>query len=46
MSKKKFTRLAGCGIKSMWPIFKTEMLLDQSKANLDLKILFCMITHL
>ena len=39
-------RLAGCGIKSTGPILKTEMLLYQSKANLDLKILFGKITHL
>ena len=25
VSEKKFWRLAGCGIKSMRPIFKTEM---------------------
>ena len=24
----------------MWPIFKTEMFICQSKANLDVKILF------
>ena len=29
----------------MRPIFKTEMLFYQSKANLDEKILFCKITH-
>ena len=43
---KKFIRFAGCGIKSMWPIFKTEMLIYQSKANLDEEISFCKITHL
>ena len=37
--------LAGCEIKSMRPIFKTEMLIYQSKANLDEKILFGKITH-
>ena len=32
-----FTRfvLAGCGIKTMWPIFKTEMVIYHSKTNLD-----------
>ena len=38
--------LAGCGIKSMRPIFKTEMLIYQSKDNLDEKILFGSIPHL
>ena len=33
-------RLVGCYIKSMGPIFKTELLLYQLKANLDEKILF------
>ena len=32
-------------MKSIWPIFKTEMLIYQSKANLDEKILFGKITH-
>ena len=32
---KKFTRLEGCEIKSMWPIFKIKVLIYQSKANLD-----------
>ena len=45
MSQKKFTRLAGCEIKSMRPIFKAEMLIYQSQANLDEKILFGMIIH-
>ena len=40
MSQKKFRRLEGCGIKSMRPIFKTEMLIYQSKANLYERILF------
>ena len=31
---KKDIRLAGCGIKSMRPIFKTEMFSYQSKADL------------
>ena len=43
---KNFTRLAGCEIKSMRPIFKTKLLIYQSKANLDEKILFGNITHL
>ena len=32
---KKFTCLAGCGIKSMRTILKAEMLIYQSKANLN-----------
>ena len=46
VSQKKFTLLAGSGIKSMWPIFKAKMLIFPSKANLDEKILFGKITHL
>ena len=42
--KKKFRRLEGYGIKNMWPIFETKMLIYQSKANLDVKILFREIT--
>ena len=42
---KRFTRLTGSVIKSMRPIFKTEMLIYQSKANLDQKILFGKINH-
>ena len=38
--KEMFTRLVGCGIKSLSPIFKTKMFICQSKANLDEKILF------
>ena len=34
VSKKRFTCLAGYGIKSMWPIFKTKMLIYQPKAKL------------
>ena len=41
-----FTRLAGCGVKSMPPIFETEMLIDHPKATLDEKILFGNIPHL
>ena len=40
MSQKKFRRLEGCGIKSMWPIFKTKVLIYHSKANLDVKIFY------
>ena len=32
-------------MKSVWAIFKTNMLTYQSKANLDEKILLCKITH-
>ena len=46
VSKKKFRRLEGCGIKSMWPIFKTKKFIYQSKINLDEKILFGKIKHL
>ena len=44
-SQKMFTCLAGNGIKSMKPILKTDMLIYQSKANLDEKILFGKIIH-
>ena len=40
----KLMRLAGCGIKSAWPIFKIETSIYQSKANLDVKILVGKIT--
>ena len=40
MSKNSLCILVGCGIKSMWLIFKIEMLIYLSKANLDEKILF------
>ena len=46
LSQKKFRRLEGCGIKSMRPIFKTKMLIYQSKVNLDEKILFDSIPQL
>ena len=39
-------RLEGCGIKRVWPIFETKVLFYQSKANLDVRILFPNITHL
>ena len=45
MNQNKFTRLTGFEIKSMRPIFRTKMLICQSKANLDEKILFGKITH-
>ena len=45
MSKKNVTRLARCGIKRMRLIFKTEMLIYQSKADLDEKVLFGSIAH-
>ena len=38
-------RLAGCEMESMTAIFKTDMLIYQSKANLDDKTLFSKITH-
>ena len=37
--------LAGCYIKSRGSIFKTVLLIYQSKVNLDEKILFDKITH-
>ena len=40
-----FKCLVGCYIKSIGPIFKTELLIYQSKANLDEKILFDKVTH-
>ena len=46
MSKKQLESLTGFGIKTMWPILKTEMLIYQQKDNLDLKILSGKITHL
>ena len=33
-------------MNSLWPIFETKILIDQSTANLDMKILFGNITHL
>ena len=32
-------------MKSMWLIFKTEMLIYLSKADIDVKILFGKVTH-
>ena len=40
-----FTRLSSCEMKSMRPMFKNKMLIYQSKANLDEKILLGKITH-
>ena len=40
VSLKKFARLAVCEIKNMRLIFKTKMLMYQSKANLDEKNFF------
>ena len=39
------TRLAGCGIETIWLIFKTELLIYQSRANLKQTILFGKLTH-
>ena len=36
--KKRFRRLEGFGIKSMWAIYKTKVLIYLSKANLEEKI--------
>ena len=35
----------GCEIKSMRPIFKTDMLIHYSKTELDEKVLFGKSTH-
>ena len=43
---KQLKLLVGYGIKSKWQIFKTQMLIYHSKANLDVKILFGKSTHL
>ena len=45
VSQRKFTRLAGCEMQIMRPIFKTEMFIYQSKANVDEKILCGEITY-
>ena len=45
VSKKKVYAFGGLWNKSMEPIVKTEMFIYQSKANLDMKILFSIITH-
>ena len=41
----KLTCLMGCGIQGMLSIFKTKLLIYQSKAKLHIKILFGKITH-
>ena len=46
VGSKKCMSLGGCGKKRMRPIFETKLLIYQSKANLDVKILFGNITHL
>ena len=43
---KHLTRFMGNGIKRMRPIFKSDISLCQSKANLDIKTLFGKIPHL
>ena len=45
MSQKKVYSFRGYEIKGMRPIFKTEMLIYQSKANLDETGLFSKITR-
>ena len=44
-SKKVVTCLISDGLRSLWPIFKTKMLICLSKANLDENTLFGKITH-
>ena len=46
MSQNKLVLLKGYGISCMQLIFNVEMFIYQSKANLDVKILFGDITHL
>ena len=43
---KKVYAFRSCGIKSMRPIFETKVLIYQSRADLDEKILFGNITRL
>ena len=38
--------MASSGIRFTQPMFKVEMLILKSKANIDVKILFGKITHL
>ena len=40
VSQKNYTRLDGCGIKSMRPIFKTEMLIYHQNAKFEEKFRF------
>ena len=42
----KLKSLASCGIQSRWLIFKDKVLIYQSKAKLDVNILFGNGTHL
>ena len=42
---QKIARLVGCGMKSTLAIFKLEISIYQSNANLDMKILVGKITH-
>ena len=44
-ASKNSTKLEVCGIDSIRLIFKTKMLIYQSKVNLDVKILFDNIIH-
>ena len=44
--KEELTRFPDCGIKSIRPILKTEMLIYLSKANFHVKILFRSSSHL
>ena len=46
MSQKRFTHLVGCGIKSIWSIFKTKVLIYQSNADLDEKIVCLAKSHI
>ena len=41
VGQKEFKRLAGCEMKRMRLIFKTEKLIYQSKTNIDGK--FCLV---
>ena len=45
-SQKRFRHLEGCRVKSPGRIFKTKMLIYQSKANIKVKTLFREITYL
>lgn len=42
---EKLTRLEGCGMKHVYLMFKTNMFVYQSRANLDAKILFFKVIH-
>ena len=43
---KKLTRLTGCCIKITQPVFKTEVLIYQSKATIDVKLSGKLTLHL